>query len=130
MNGLVLFVSFSIAFSTQAFGVVDADGRSSYSPILTGRQSVNAPLPMPAFTLEEIQHLKLHGQLLVSEKDFHHPHVNSRGVRFEMLTAKDIINAKIASGLSYGLRLGIQYPSQACAERICAVIVVLGKAKK
>ncbi len=90
----------------------------------------NEPLPMPMLTLEEVQHLKTVGTLLVSEVDINHSFV-IKGVRYEGLSARQIIMYKQASAASvYGIRVGIRDPSQSCAERICAVFVYEGLVQK
>lgn len=116
-----------------AQAIVDADGR-----IVVGRPSstnmpsmrnVNDPLPAPALTLEEVAHLKAVGSMVVSEQDSNRPYI-IRGVRYEFLTAQQIINFKAASAVQYGLKVTLRDPSQSCADRMCAVLIVTGRAKK
>lgn len=106
----------------------DESGRAVAGFGRNSLRNVNDPLPSPSLTLEEVQHLRVVGTLLLSEVDLNVPHM-IRGVRREFLSAREIINLKAASAVAYGLKVAIRDPSQSCAERICVVLQVVGRAQ-
>lgn len=93
-------------------------------------RSTNDPLPMPSLTLAEISMLKTSGTLVLRESDIPVPHV-IRGVRYEMLSAVQVINYKIASAIQYGIKVAARDPSQTCdGTKMCVVLVLTGRATK